>query len=46
VIHREDDIRSFRRKLFGGYEWVGKLRRLAYTFGASLRPESRSPSRA
>src|SRR5215831_4321804 len=31
VIHPDDDLRSFRRKLYGGYEWVGKLRRLGYS---------------
>ena len=46
VIHPEDDVRSFRRKLYGGYDWVGKLRRSAYAFRAALRPETRSPSRA
>jgi len=46
VIHPEDDLRSFRRKLYGGYDWVGKLRRTAYAFSATLRQESRSPSRA
>jgi len=46
VIHPEDDLRSFRRKLYGGYDWVGKLRRSAYAFGATLRPETRPPSRA
>ena len=46
VIHPEDDLRSFRRKLYGGYDWVGKLRRGAYAFGATLRPETRWPSRA
>jgi len=33
VIHPEDDLGAFRRKLFGGYDWVGKLRK----FGYSLR---------
>jgi peptidoglycan/xylan/chitin deacetylase (PgdA/CDA1 family) len=46
VIHPEDDLRSFRRKLYGGYDWVGKLRRSAYAIGATLRPETQSPSRA
>ena len=44
VIHPEDDIQSFRRKLYGGYEWVGTLRRFSYSFAASLRQESRAAS--
>jgi peptidoglycan/xylan/chitin deacetylase (PgdA/CDA1 family) len=36
VIHPEDDLRSFRRKLFGGYDWVGRLRRFGYSLRASL----------
>jgi peptidoglycan/xylan/chitin deacetylase (PgdA/CDA1 family) len=36
VIHPEDDLKSFRRKLFGGYDWVGKLRRFGYSMRASL----------
>ena len=35
VIHPEDDLKSFRRKLFGGYDWVGKLRRFGYSLRAS-----------
>jgi peptidoglycan/xylan/chitin deacetylase (PgdA/CDA1 family) len=46
VIHPEDDIQSFRRKLFGGYDWVGRLRRAAYSFRAAVRPELHEPSRA
>ena len=46
VIHPEDDIHSFRRKLFGGYEWVGKLRRMRYALGDSLRRESNTASQA
>ena len=46
VIHPDDDLKSFRRKLYGGYDWVGKLRRGAYAVGATLRPETHSPSRA
>ncbi|HEX6186944.1 MAG TPA: polysaccharide deacetylase family protein [Pyrinomonadaceae bacterium] len=38
VIHPEDDIRSFRRKLYGGYDWVGKLQRFAYSVGSIRRP--------
>lgn len=30
VIHPEDEIQSFRRKLYGGYDWVGRVRRFAY----------------
>lgn len=36
VIHPEDDLSSFRRKLFGGYDWVGRLRRFGYLLRASL----------
>jgi peptidoglycan/xylan/chitin deacetylase (PgdA/CDA1 family) len=46
VIHPEDDIRSFRRKLFGGYDWVGRVRRAAYSLSASIRPEGRASARA
>jgi peptidoglycan/xylan/chitin deacetylase (PgdA/CDA1 family) len=38
VIHPEDDLQSFRRKLYGGYDWVGKLQRFGYSVGASVRP--------
>lgn len=38
VIHPEDDLESFRRKLFGGYDWVGRIRRLGYATRAALRP--------
>ncbi len=34
VIHPEDDLSSFRRKLFGGYDWVGRLRRFGYSLRA------------
>lgn len=37
VVHEEDDAASFRRKLFGGYDWVGSVRRLGY----SLRHRAR-----
>src|SRR5204863_6771524 len=37
VIHPEDDLHSFRRKLYGGYDWVESVRRFGYTFAASLR---------
>jgi hypothetical protein len=40
VVHEEDDSASFRRKLFGGYDWVGRLRRLGYWFRSSLRSRS------
>jgi peptidoglycan/xylan/chitin deacetylase (PgdA/CDA1 family) len=46
VIHPEDDLKSFRRKLFGGYDWVGKLRRFGYLLRASLHHESPKLSRA
>jgi peptidoglycan/xylan/chitin deacetylase (PgdA/CDA1 family) len=46
VIHPEDDLRSFRRKLFGGYDWVGKLRRFGYWLRGSLHPVSHELSRA
>ncbi len=36
VIHTEDDLDSFRRKLFGGYDWVGRVRRFAYSARSSL----------
>jgi peptidoglycan/xylan/chitin deacetylase (PgdA/CDA1 family) len=39
VIHPDDDIQSFRRKLYGGYDWVGKLRRFGYSLSASFRRE-------
>ena len=40
VIHPEDDLPSFRRKLYGGYDWVGSVRRFGYSFAASLRTDS------
>lgn len=46
VIHPEDNLSSFRRKLFGGYDWVGRLRRFGYLLRASLRNDSRKLSRA
>ncbi len=46
VIHREDDLQSFRRKLYGGYDWVGKLRRFGYSLRASRRSEARASSPA
>lgn len=46
VIHPDDDSRSFRRKLFGGYDWVGTVRRAAYSFSASVRAGSREISQA
>ena len=36
VIHPEDDLSSFRRKIFGGYDWVGRLRRFGYSLRTSL----------
>jgi peptidoglycan/xylan/chitin deacetylase (PgdA/CDA1 family) len=41
VVHPEDDTQSFRRKLYGGYDWVGKLRQAGYTFAGRLSPDSR-----
>jgi peptidoglycan/xylan/chitin deacetylase (PgdA/CDA1 family) len=35
VVHPEDNLSSFRRKLYGGYDWVGKLRRFGYSLRAS-----------
>jgi peptidoglycan/xylan/chitin deacetylase (PgdA/CDA1 family) len=46
VIHPDDDLQSFRRKLYGGYAWVGKLRRFGYSIGASFRREVRASSQA
>jgi peptidoglycan/xylan/chitin deacetylase (PgdA/CDA1 family) len=40
VIRPEDDLKSFRRKLFGGYDWVGRLRRFGYSARAALRSGS------
>jgi peptidoglycan/xylan/chitin deacetylase (PgdA/CDA1 family) len=45
VIHPEDDLSSFRRKLFGGYDWVGRVRRFGYLLHAALRNDSRKLSR-
>lgn len=42
VIHPDDDLQSFRRKLYGGYDWVGKLRRFSYSINASFRREARA----
>ena len=36
VVHPEDDVHSFRRKLYGGYDWVGRIRRLKYSMRVSL----------
>lgn len=30
VVHAEDDTSTFRRKLHGGYDWIGKVRRYNY----------------
>jgi peptidoglycan/xylan/chitin deacetylase (PgdA/CDA1 family) len=38
VIHPEDDPDSFRRKLYGGYDWVGSVRRLGYALRPAFRP--------
>jgi peptidoglycan/xylan/chitin deacetylase (PgdA/CDA1 family) len=38
VIHPEDDLDSFRRKLYGGYDWVGRVRRLGYALRPAFRP--------
>jgi len=46
VIHPEDNLSSFRRKLFGGYDWVGRLRRFGYLLRASRRNDPRKLSRA
>ncbi|HVQ36031.1 MAG TPA: polysaccharide deacetylase family protein [Pyrinomonadaceae bacterium] len=46
VIHPEDDLKSFRRKLFGGYDWVGKLRRSGYLLRDSYLNSTRKLSRA
>jgi peptidoglycan/xylan/chitin deacetylase (PgdA/CDA1 family) len=40
VVHEEDDAASFRRKLFGGYNWVGSVRRLGYSVRSVLRSRS------
>jgi peptidoglycan/xylan/chitin deacetylase (PgdA/CDA1 family) len=37
VIHAEDDLDSFRRKLYGGYDWVGRVRRLGYVIRPAFR---------
>lgn len=31
VIHTQDDLDSFRRKIYGGYDWVGTIRKLNYS---------------
>jgi peptidoglycan/xylan/chitin deacetylase (PgdA/CDA1 family) len=41
VVHPEDDMQSFRRKLYGGYDWVGKLRRVGYSFAGRISRDSR-----
>ena len=46
VIHPEDDLDSFRRKLFGGYDWVGRIRRRAYQVRSTLRITANRLSRA
>ena len=42
VLHSEDDTESFRRKLYGGYDWVGKMRKLGYSMRASLSDRART----
>jgi peptidoglycan/xylan/chitin deacetylase (PgdA/CDA1 family) len=37
VIHPEDDLGSFRRKLYGGYDWVGTVRKYGYAINATAR---------
>ena len=46
VIHPEDNINSFRRKLFGGYDWVGRVRRRVYAIRSSFRKPPNRLSRA
>jgi hypothetical protein len=46
VIHPEDNLSSFRRKLFGGYDWVGRLRTFGYLLRAALSNDARRLSRA
>lgn len=46
VIHSEDNLNSFRRKLFGGYDWVGRLRTFGYLLRASLGNDACKLSRA
>jgi len=41
VIHPEDDTQSFRRKIYGGYDWVGKLRQAGYSFAGRFSTDSR-----
>ena len=36
VVHPEDDINSFLRKIYGGYDWIGDVRKLNYAVKASL----------
>jgi hypothetical protein len=36
VVHPEDDLRSFRRKLYGGYDWMGRIRKFNYSVRASF----------
>ena len=46
VIHPDDDLQSFRRKLYGSYDSVGKLRRLVTRISASFRREVGASSQA
>jgi peptidoglycan/xylan/chitin deacetylase (PgdA/CDA1 family) len=41
VVHPEDDMQSFRRKLYGGYDWVGKLRQFRYALAGRFFRDSR-----
>ena len=45
VVHPEDDLSSFRRKLFGGYDWVGRMRKFIYLSRAALRSDARRLAR-
>lgn len=44
VIHPEDDLQTFRRKLYGGYDWVGRLRRFGYALSGAVRQDARESS--
>jgi peptidoglycan/xylan/chitin deacetylase (PgdA/CDA1 family) len=37
VIHQEDDLSTFERKLFGAYDWLGNLRHVAQIARVFLR---------
>ena len=36
VVHPEDDMHSFLRKIYGGYDWIGDIRKLNYAVKASF----------